>query len=203
MEPGRNFWKADYPEITRRHEPPYEEFRKVQPLTNGTVMSLCVVAIMFPIMKLGNAVLLGLFCLVRFSNAQPLTASVQYTLHAEEQAHTETVAAIAPDQSLITIAGKKEGDWTLTRLIGWSTPSPTEETLQIKGFPPGRVSGWGDSTGADLVVSPDGRYAIARLETSAPGMLSEFRKNTEAIVTVNRFSRQRGADEASDSLFIG
>jgi hypothetical protein len=118
------------------------------------------------------------------TSAQTLTLSAKYTLHADKEAHGRTVVALAPDQSLITIIGKNEGNWSMKRLSGWSGSSPKEETLQLRGFPSGRVSGWGDSTQADLVVSPNGRYAIARLQTVAPGMLSAVRKNTEAIVSV-------------------
>jgi len=156
-------------------------------------------------MKLDNLVLLVVIFMVRHMDAQPFVASMQYTLHAEKQAHSEAVAVIAPNQSLITISGKKEGDWTLTRLNGWSTPSPTEETIQIKGFPLGRVSGWSDSAWADLVVSPDGRYAIARIQTSAPGMLSAVRKNTEAVVTVvdlNGF-KVLSTNDTTDPLLAG
>jgi hypothetical protein len=33
------------------------------------------------------------------------------------------------------------------------------------------------------LLSPDGHYAIARIQTTAPGMLSPVRKNTEAIIS--------------------
>jgi hypothetical protein len=92
--------------------------------------------------------------------------------------------ALIPAQASITFLGGKEGDWEFKRLTGWSNPSPREETLALMGFPEGRVWEWGDYLGASLIVTPNGRYAITRLQANAPGMLSSGRRNTEAIINV-------------------
>jgi hypothetical protein len=140
-----------------------------------------------------------------FATAQTLKTSSTYILHAAKQSHGATLMSLTPDQALITLLGEREGEWSLKRITGWSGSAPREETLKLSGFPSDHVWGWGDYLDAGLLISPDGRYAIARLQTNAPGMLSAVRKNTEALVYVvdlKRFSLLSTID-TTDPLLAG
>jgi hypothetical protein len=116
--------------------------------------------------------------------AQTLTPTQTYILHANKQTRSDTVIALTPNQALVALIPQDQGRWKLTRLTGWETSSPKEETLNFDGFSEDQRQTWGASVGAGLVVSPDGRYLIARIQTEAPGMLSTAHRNSDAIIHV-------------------
>ncbi|MEO7028122.1 MAG: hypothetical protein ABI147_01805 [Acidobacteriaceae bacterium] len=75
------------------------------------------------------------------------------------------MTALTPDQALLVFFGKKQGVWKLKRITGWATVSPHEEDLELQGFHDELGRGWLGIVNPDLTVSPDGRYAIARVRS--------------------------------------
>ena len=109
--------------------------------------------------------------LTTLAAAQNLTPTKTYALHASRQTRSETVIALTPDQALLALIPQDQGRWKLTRLTGWNTSSPKEEALNFDGFSEEQRHTWGAGVGAGLIVSSDGHYVIARIQTEAPGML--------------------------------
>jgi hypothetical protein len=110
--------------------------------------------------------------------AQTLSPSSTYRLHATKESNGPTLIAMTPDNALITIAGRLDGLWELKRLSAWFSAVPKEETLPLKGFsliPSGRLR-------AELFMSPDGRYAISKLQTTSTLLPSGSRP--QAVINV-------------------
>lgn len=66
---------------------------------------------------------------------------------------------VTPDQSLLILYPSTSGKWPLVRVRKWWTKAPETEELDLPGW--SLANTFNSDFGSDLLVSPDGQYAIA------------------------------------------
>ena len=68
--------------------------------------------------------------------------------------------AMSPEQDVLTLIASKDGKWRLSRVRGWLSQFPQEETLTIPGLAEIRPQAWSEPWETQLLVTADGKYAV-------------------------------------------
>jgi hypothetical protein len=69
--------------------------------------------------------------------------------------------AITPQKDVLSWAAAADGQWRLSRLRNWLDPKPVEETIVVPGLVLGDRKQWFAPIQARLIVSDNGRWALA------------------------------------------
>jgi hypothetical protein len=72
--------------------------------------------------------------------------------------------AVTPDQDALSFVAKGDGRWRLTRIHGWLEKKPTDQSIDIPGWPVKKATAndpeFLSFLDIDLFVTADGRYAV-------------------------------------------
>lgn len=95
----------------------------------------------------------------------PLTAEVTHVRDYRTQEPTDKnvlfAMAVTPDGDALSLVAKASGRWRLTRIHGWVDKKPSEQTIDIPGWPAERDAAKAPVLlNANLFVTADGRYAV-------------------------------------------
>lgn len=99
-----------------------------------------------------------------------------------ETIQTEALFAsrLAPDQSVLTLAGDIRADWPLTRVRNWWTSRPIVEVLHVPGWSTADAKSL-QQINLDVQISPNGRYAVAFVNARWSGKAA---REPDTIITV-------------------
>jgi hypothetical protein len=82
-----------------------------------------------------------------------------YNFHTPRDRNVRFAMAITPGQDLLSWVAKGDGKWQLTRVTGWLEKEPVERTIVVPGWSRSELANI-LSVGVDLLVTPDGAFAI-------------------------------------------
>jgi hypothetical protein len=102
--------------------------------------------------------------LVLPSQAQTPIPVATYTLHTQKLLKGDNGVpygwALGPDNSLLVLLPRSDGQWVLKKFRSWETLTPTDDELIFAGETP-KLEKWAS---AALTVSPSGKYLIIRID---------------------------------------
>ena len=125
------------------------------------------------------------------------------TYHTQEPNDRNVLFAMAvtSNQDVLSLVGKSDGKWRLTRVRNWLDKSPSEQTIEVPGLTAATSH---DFTSLDLLVTPDGRFAtcVATILKKVDGQRGGTFDNLVSIVDLRTFQivssvHQEGTGEHS------
>jgi hypothetical protein len=106
------------------------------------------------------------------SQAQKPVPVATYTLHTQKLLKGDNGVpygwAIGPDNSLLVLLPRSDGQWVLKKFRSWETLTPTDDELIFAGETP-KLEKWAS---AALTVSPSGKYLIIRIDRPDNGKVA-------------------------------
>ncbi len=89
----------------------------------------------------------------------------RYQLREPHDKGVRFATAVTPEQDLLSLVPNREGTWRLTRVRGWFSERPSEQTINVPGIAapkdPPKTAPRLTLLQMRLIVAPDGGFAVA------------------------------------------
>lgn len=116
--------------------------------------------------------------------AQKPAPVATYTLHTQKLLKGDNGVpygwALGPDNSLLVLLPRTDGQWVLKKFRSWETLTPTDDELIFAGETP-KLEKWAS---AELTISPSGKYLIIRIDRPDNGKVATIL----AVVDLRNFT---------------